>query len=463
MHFPRFASRLPLLCLFVSAIALHDDVVQAAATEPIVAGSNRPASANSNAAPNVAPLSLEAASNRARVYAYDVLIAKAQAKGLVGDQRAIATLPNPVLMPQVGRVIGYDPAQVTDCSGCSAWAYQIGLSDQGLLSNLLIGKQQLRSALVNAVKERGDLDRKEAERQIVAIVKTGYVAAAVANRTRAFVDEVAQSYGETVALSRKRYPALMDEGQLARIETAALGAEADRDRAARDEQAALLALYLPLGLDPDRDGALQVDPSVLHYRVPSELAQSDVKTLSKQAGEGRSDVLRALAEQRRADTAKRLATRERVPDMALSLQYAQTGTGQNSVSPPTLSVGLTIPIPVADTRQGPIMRADADIEAANATRSRTHALAASEVQSAYAGFVAARDIVLRYENAMLGRAKTAKTVTETQYRAGSASLIDYLDSTRSYIQTNKDYIQALGDYWTEVFLLEAALGTEFHE
>ncbi|CAN5329159.1 hypothetical protein BH09MYX1_BH09MYX1_55150 [soil metagenome] len=85
---------------------------------------------------------------------------------------------------------------------------------------------------------------------------------------------------------------------------------------------------------------------------------------------------------------------------------------------------------------------------------------ANEVTDGYATFRAAREQVAQFEALALDRAKRARDVVETQYKAGSAPLMDYLDAERTYISTNVQYLETLERFWGGVFDLERALGTE---
>ena len=87
----------------------------------------------------------------------------------------------------------------------------------------------------------------------------------------------------------------------------------------------------------------------------------------------------------------------------------------------------------------------------------------SDVEAAFAGFVTARTLVERMESTLLARARKARDITEIQYKAGSATLIDFLDSERTFIQTNTEYFTDLANYWTAVFQMEAAVGSEVQD
>jgi hypothetical protein len=55
----------------------------------------------------------------------------------------------------------------------------------------------------------------------------------------------------------------------------------------------------------------------------------------------------------------------RFPEVALSAQYTETGTGQNAIQPPTVVLGVTAPLPLFYHQQGEIRRAEAAREAAS--------------------------------------------------------------------------------------------------
>ena len=65
------------------------------------------------------------------------------------------------------------------------------------------------------------------------------------------------------------------------------------------------------------------------------------------------------------------------------------------------------------------------------------------------------------EGRLLDRARRARDLVEFQYKKGAASLLELLDAQRTFIATNVEYRQNLADYWTAVYQVEQATGTEF--
>jgi outer membrane protein, heavy metal efflux system len=142
------------------------------------------------------------------------------------------------------------------------------------------------------------------------------------------------------------------------------------------------------------------------------------------------------------------------------VQYQQQGLGSLAPTPPMMTFGASLPIPLFYQQQGEIRRAEADREAASITRRRLDTLLGADIDSAFNAFVSARSIVQRYETALLERAKRAREITQVQFNAGSATLTDLLDAQRSFVQVNSDYYVELVNYWAAVFSLEQAVGKE---
>ncbi len=391
----------------------------------------------------------------ARTRGFDVLAAGAGVRGAEADVRAAGAPPNPMLTAGGLRTLA--------CEGgaCDplAWGVTVSVADQGLLEGALSRKRALREAVAKRGLDMSTAARADAERILVAQVKTQYVQTAAAQVRLAFARDVAATLKRSVDVNRVRYPRVIDEGQLARVEQEALKAEQQVARAARDlrqQQIELLVLVGTTGLLPEID----VDESVLRARTPDALEHLDRAALVREALARRPDRRGALAREARADAQVALAKRQRVPDVSLAVQYNQQGAGANAPQPASVGVAVGLPLPLLYQQQGEIRRAEADREVALVERRRVEALVGGDVESALNAFVTAREVVQRYEGALLERARRAREITEIQFAAGSATLTDMLDAQRSFVQVNGDYNAELVFFWTSVFQLEQALGKE---
>ena len=174
--------------------------------------------------------------------------------------------------------------------------------------------------------------------------------------------------------------------------------------------------------------AFRVDPELLEQAARLGIAPGDAGALLETAAQARPD-LRALERQEaRARAALDLARRQRIPEVTLSAQYAQEGTGGSAVTPPTVTVGASLPVPIFYRQQGEVQRAEADLRTQAVQREKAAAQLASEVVTAY--------------------------------EKGAARLFELLDAQRAFAQVRAEYLQDLHDLWLNLFKLEAAVGKE---
>jgi len=402
--------------------------------------------------PLPAVLTLPDALRLFRERSLDLLLADAQVAAARGDQAAAGAVPNPALSGSIGRSF--------DCSGCSALALGLGLSDQAALSEVLSGKRGLRVDAARAALEAAHLSRDDAERTLRLALQQAMVDAALQRAQVDLARELLEFARQTEQLDQTRFRAgAISEAELARAQVAAQEAEQvvdvaeQADRAARAQVAFLLAVREPL---PD----FRVDPELLEQAARLTLAPGDAGVLLDAATQARPD-LRALERQEaRARAALDLARRQRIPEVTLSAQYAQEGTGGSAVTPPTITFGASLPVPLFYQQQGEVQRAEADLRTQTVQRDKAAAQLASEVITAYGAFAASRKLVDRMRGGLLERAQRARDLTRIQYEKGAARLLELLDAQRAFAQVRAEYLQDLHDLWVNLFKLEAAVGRE---
>jgi cobalt-zinc-cadmium efflux system outer membrane protein len=233
-------------------------------------------------------------------------------------------------------------------------------------------------------------------------------------------------------------------------------------------------LALWLGYPRDRAPDFAIDPRQSRFYEPppvpalQEQHENDkndksVETaLIDRALAARPDLLGQIDEELRAGATRSLASRLRVPDIALGLQYQQQGSASspNPISPPTLMLTLSATLPVFYQQQGEIRHAEADLRVQQARKSRLAAQVVADVKTALEGYRSARRLVDRMQGRLLDRALRARDLVKLQYEKGAASLLELLDGQRTYILARTEYIQDLSGYWNAVFQLEAAVASE---
>jgi cobalt-zinc-cadmium efflux system outer membrane protein len=387
---------------------------------------------------------------------FDLVLAEAQLDMARGDERAAGAIANPAASGSIGHSFGYDAA----CPGCSADSFGVGLSDQAALSDWLSGKRGLRVDAARAALEAAKHSRSDAQRTLRLALEQALVDAALQRAQLDLAVDLLDFAKRTEELNRTRLRAgAISEAELARAQVAALEAEqvadlaSQADRASRAQVAFLLAVRGPL---PD----FRVDPALLEQAATIPFPAGDAPSLLEIALRERPDYRAAAEQQNRARAAAALARRQRIPELALSAQYTQEGTGNAAVTPPTATFGISLPLPLFYQQQGEIFRADADLRAQSAQLDKLAAQLANDITVAFGAFAVNRKLVDRMQGGLLERAQRARDLTRIQYEKGAARLFELLDAQRAFAQVRAEYLQDLHDLWISVFRLEAAVGRQ---
>jgi cobalt-zinc-cadmium efflux system outer membrane protein len=391
-----------------------------------------------------------------RARGLDLLIADAAVRSAEGEAAVASRIANPQVSVGFGPTFDYD-ASAPGCSGCSRLSVQAAIGDSGAVFDVLSGKRRLRSDIAYAALAAARLNRADASRVLSSLVKQAYTRVAVAKKSLDQARAVQQLLAQAVALAKLRYPAVITEGDLARTEVQQLRGDSDVTiavSALRQAQAALAFLLGARTVAPD----FQVDE--LTFSVAPELQEAGERELVALALRERPDLRARAYDRTRALAALALARRQVMPEVQLAAQYSGIGAGQDAASPGALVWNASANLPVFSQRQGEIDKANAALTVATLTRARAEAIVSAEVATSYADFDARRRAVVRMNSGLLARASAARNILEAQYKAGTASLVDFLDAQRTFISIHQQYAAHLGAYSIAVEQLEQALGVE---
>jgi cobalt-zinc-cadmium efflux system outer membrane protein len=401
-------------------------------------------------------LTLEQALQLFEKQGFDLLLADVAVQSAQGDVAMAGASTNPTLNGSVGGSFGYDPRI---CPGCSAVAWSVGVGDSAAISDLLSGKRGLRIDVANAALQASRHSREDAKRSLSSVVKQQFLQALTAKASLATAQELQHSAEETARVVEIRFKAgAVNAADLARARTAALEAAQVTDSAALALRQARTTLAFLIG---SRVATVDVEPvgDWLQTTSPNMVAASS-DTLLANAREHRPDLLAAQQQLKRAELSVSLNRRQVFPDIALNAQYAMEGSGQNAIQPPTVTVGLSAPIPILYRAQGEIQKAEADLRAQQIAAAKTEAQVATDVLSSFAAYQTAAGRLTRMQGGLLEEAQKARDLTRVQYEKGAASLLELLDAQRQFAGIATERLQILTELWTAVFQLEAAVGME---
>lgn len=160
--------------------------------------------------------------------------------------------------------------------------------------------------------------------------------------------------------------------------------------------------------------------------------------------------LSRLAEQ--AEHSVRLERESRVPNISIQGNYHREAGDES------LTMGVSVPLPLWYQRQGEIETALGMKHRADAERLRIQ----NELEQAITQYVqeaqTAQEQLQVFETGLLKQAEQTLIVARTSFRQGAASLLDVLDAQRVYRQTLLEYAQARADLSIALVRLERAVG-----
>ena len=307
-------------------------------------------------------------------------------------------------------------------------------------------QHRLQAARDQTAVTRDQVD--DTQRQLIFNLSQQFVAVLLAQSTIDLANQDLDSFQQTVDISNERYKlGDMSEGDLLKIRLQLLQFQSDLSAARLSKVQALAALRQYLGFESVPD----------NYDVDGELAYTPVK-----AG---IDDLKALALRSRPDlqatqqgvvaarSQESLAEANGKRDLNVTFDYTHTN-GQSSGA-----FYFNIDLPIFDRNQGEIARTKYAITQAQELELESAQQVLTDVVSAYGNLKSNDEIIRLYEGGYVRQAKESRDISEYAYKRGAASLLDYLDSERTYRANQLAYRQALASYMTALEQMRQDVGT----
>jgi cobalt-zinc-cadmium efflux system outer membrane protein len=404
-----------------------------------------------------ATLTLAEATRLFRTQGLDLLIADTTVETAHGALLIARGFTNPALTVGVGGSLTY----AASMPGASAVTWNVNVSDQACLAQIVFGKHGLNVKVARWAYEAAKMDRLDTQRTLEGGMKQQFAQTALAKVSIAYARDNRQFSATIFDLVKRKFSAgAVSDADLAAAETDLLETEQAIAMAENSYYQSKVTLAFLLGsrtIASDYD----LDDELLKKKVSEPVEAPGARAqLVREALEVRPDIKSIEYYRKSAINALALARRQRIPDIALWANYTMEGTGNNALSPPTLTVGISTPLPVFYQQQGEIKQAEANLRLEDVSRAKRESQVASDIESARAALQFARDRIDRLEGRLLQRARDSRDLVKIQYEHGAAALIDLLFAERQFIQTEQEYLQAQTDYWTAAFQIEQALGRE---
>jgi outer membrane protein, heavy metal efflux system len=237
---------------------------------------------------------------------------------------------------------------------------------------------------------------------------------------------------------------------LIRADTELLTARRNRDSARLRTEQARGALAALLGLSGGQ--RIEVEGTLPRLANVPPLAYIRDRALKTNP-----DLTQIEAEQRRARARLDLETRLRTPQVTLRAGH-DTEPDQTR-----WRLGLSVPLPLFNQRQGQIREALAETSLADAQFESRRQLLLGELDLAFNGFALARQQVDAFEGGLLKQAEQTLRVAEAAYRFGERGIFEFLDAQRTLRLVRQDYINALYEARYALLEIERLVGVDLLE
>lgn len=321
--------------------------------------------------------------------------------------------------------------------------------DAGL--GYLFERGKKRQHRLQAAKDQTTVTRTQVtdnERTLAFNVSQQFIDVVLAQSTIDLSKQDLDSFQKTVDISQERYKAGdMSEGDYLKIKLQLLQFQTDLSAALLGKVQAIAALRQLIGFEsvPDQfDVQGQLDYEPVHAGL------EDLKALAMRT---RPDLLAALEGVTAARSQELLAEANGKRDLGASFNYTHTNATNSG------AFYFNIQLPIFDRNQGEIARTRYAITQARELATEASEQVMSDVVDAYEALRTNDQIVQLYRSGYVDAAQQSRDISEYAYQKGAASLLDFLDSERTYRANQLAYRQALASYMTALEQMRAAVGT----
>ncbi len=366
-------------------------------------------------------------------------IQQSQAEEITANLR-----PNPTLGLDAQYLPIFQPSQFS-----SDYIDQQAQFDAGV--GYLFERGKKRQHRLQAARDQTTVVRSQvsdSERQLVFNVGQQFVDVLLAESTLEFAQLDLDSFQKTVEISNERFRVGdLSEGDFLKIKLQLLQFQTDVSAAKLAKVQALAALRQFLGFesvpdDYDVQGSLDYQP-----------VHADMNGLKTLAAMNRPDLRAAQQAVVAAESQLALQKANGKMDITGTFNYTHT-SGLN-----TGAFYYNMPLPIFNRNQGEIARAGYAITQAQEQASETAQQVSTDVVQAYENLRTNDQIIQLYQGGYVDEAKQSRDISEYAYRKGAASLLDYLDSERTYRANQLAYRQALANYMLALEQMRQAVGT----
>lgn len=329
----------------------------------------------------------------------------------------------------------------------------------GLSQEFQLGAKRQKRLAVAELEQASYVSRlRDAERQLLLEVKTGFSDLQLAEGRRELAGRSLELNNQLLQTARERLAA----GDVAELDVNLARVEALRSEGRKIEaeqglvpirQRLLLLVGAPAG------GDLRIADTPGTKPVIADLAQ-----LKALALKNRPDLQVAAAEQGKGEAELSLAEAERIPNLTAGINVSREGTettlaGVSERSADYLvGVKLSLPLALYDRNQAGIREALARKSSAEARQAFIRQGIERDVETSHARLRAAEQAVNIYDKELLPQLSENLKLVQEAYRLGEVGILAVIEEQKKFIEVNEGQLSARHDLNRALAQLEAAVG-----
>jgi cobalt-zinc-cadmium efflux system outer membrane protein len=316
-------------------------------------------------------------------------------------------------------------------------------------------KRELRLASAQKATAIAASAQADLERTLMFNLRDAFVRVLQAKAILQVAKENLASYDKQIGINQER----LKVGSIAkvdfqRLELQRIQFESDLATAEVDLRTAKIDL---LELIRDRTPVEQFDVTEpFDFTEPT----TNLDELRRIALSTRPDLKQAEQSLEKARTDHQLAIANGSADPTFGLWWTHNGSFNNPGAFNTIGASISFPLRIFDRNQGDKLHTLLDIDRNAKLRDAAELTALHDVDSAYATLESTVRLLQPYKSRYLEEAESIRSTVSFAYEHGAASLLDFLDAQKEYRDTQLNYLNLVGAYFSAANQVNLAVGRE---
>jgi len=312
-------------------------------------------------------------------------------------------------------------------------------------------KRELRRASAQKATAISVSAQSDLERSLMFDLRDAFVRVLLAKAVRQMAQDNLDYYDQEIEISQNRLKAGdISEADFQRVDLQRVQFESDLTTAEVNLRTSKIDL-LTLLRDP-----VPVDQFDVSETFDFKEPVIPLDELRKAAINNRPDLREAEESLEKARTDHRLAISNGSADPTFGVILSHQPDPLNTY----LGVSVSVPLRIFDRNQGEKARTLLDIQRNEKLVDASELTALHDVDSAYASLESTLKLLRPYKARYLKEAQSVRSSVSFAYLHGGASLLDFLDAQKSYRDTELNYLNLVGAYFSAANQLNFAVGSQ---